>query len=161
MVWSMCKALVTKFGAVWGAVNAARARHKLSGLLLKTAAPELAALVRHSGLRGRLGRGFESAAVQQTGDEKQGDHGNTEAQKGQGELRQQRNGALAGVAQITANADVAVKLHIHERAAVEAVSGQRAAWPGTADSGPADSDRGRKSLRSTVGWNPRKGVGFA
>ena len=56
-------------------------------LLLKTAAPELAALVWHSGLRGRLGRGLESAAVQQTGDEKQGDHGNTEAQEGQGELR--------------------------------------------------------------------------
>jgi hypothetical protein len=59
-----------------------------SGLLLKTTAPKLATLVRHGGLRGRLGRGFESAAVQQTGDKKQGDDGNAEAQKRQGELRQ-------------------------------------------------------------------------
>ena len=125
MVWSMCKALVTKFGAAWGAVNAASARHKLCGLLLKTAAPELATLVRHGRLRGRLSSGFESAAVQQTGDEKQGDHGNTETQEGQGELRQQRNGALAGVAQIAANGDDAVKVHICEGAVVEAVSGQR------------------------------------
>ena len=57
------------------------------GLLLKTAAPELATLVRHSGLRGRLGRGFERVAVQQTGDEEQGNHWNTETQKRQRELR--------------------------------------------------------------------------
>ena len=62
--------------------------------------------------------------MQQTGDEKQGDHGNTETEIGQGKLRQQRNGALAGVAQVTAHADGAVKLHIHEGAAVEAVGGQ-------------------------------------
>ena len=30
MIWSMCKALVTKSGAEWGAVRAARAGHKLS-----------------------------------------------------------------------------------------------------------------------------------
>jgi hypothetical protein len=39
-------------------------------------------------------------------------------------LWQQRNGALAAVAQVTANADQAVKGHIRDRAAIEAVSGQ-------------------------------------
>jgi hypothetical protein len=63
-------------------------RAQALGVLLKPAAPELTALVRHSRLGGRRSRGFESAAVQQTGDEKQGDHGNTETQKRQGELRQ-------------------------------------------------------------------------
>jgi hypothetical protein len=81
----MYKALMTKFGAAWGAVRAARAGHKLSACWRN---PKLATLVRHRGLRGRLSRGFESVAVQQAGNEKQGDDGNTEAQEGQGELRQ-------------------------------------------------------------------------
>ena len=100
-------------------------RAQASGLPLKTADPELAALVRHAGLRGRLGGSLQSAAIQQTGDEKQRDHENTETEIGQGKLRQQRNGALAGVAQVTAHADDAVKRHIHDGAAVEAVGGQR------------------------------------
>jgi hypothetical protein len=91
----------------------------------KTAAPLLAALVGHSGLAGGLGSGIERAAKPQAGDEKQGDDGNTEAQEGQGELRQQRHGALAGVAQISANGDDAVKVDIAEGTVVEAVSGQR------------------------------------
>ena len=92
---------------------------------MKTADPELAALVRHARLCGRLGGSLESAAIQQTGDEKQGDHENTETEIGQGEFRQQRNGALAVVAQVTAHADEAVKLHIGDGAAVEAVGRQR------------------------------------
>jgi hypothetical protein len=43
----------------------------------------------------------------------------------QGEIRQQRNGALAGPAQITAHPDGSVKLRIHQRAAVEAMRRQR------------------------------------
>jgi hypothetical protein len=39
-------------------------------LLLKTADPKLAALVGHVGLGGGLGGSFESAAMQQTGNEK-------------------------------------------------------------------------------------------
>src|SRR5208282_3122939 len=35
MVWSMCKARVTKLGAAWGAVKAARAAHKLSACFRK------------------------------------------------------------------------------------------------------------------------------
>src|SRR5664279_6491867 len=99
-------------------------RAQACGLPLKTADPELAALVRHARLRGRLGGGLQSTAIQQTGDEKQGDHENAETEIGQSKFRQQRNGALAAVAQITAHADEAVKLHICDGAAVEAVGGQ-------------------------------------
>jgi len=31
----------------------------------------------------------------------------------------------------------------------------------TADSDPADNDSGRQSLRRTLGWTQRRGVGFA
>src|SRR5438105_13300133 len=99
-------------------------RAQASGLPLKTADPELAALVRHAKLRGRLGGGRQSTAIQQTGDEKQGDHEDTETKIGQSKFRQQRNGALAALAQVPANADGAGKLHIRDGAAVEAVSGQ-------------------------------------
>src|SRR6266581_6428746 len=100
-------------------------RAQRSSLALKTPDPELAALVRHAGLRGGLGGSLQSTAVQQTGDEKQGDHENTETEIGQGKFRQKRNGAFAAVAQVTAHADEAVELHIRNGAGVEAVGGQR------------------------------------
>jgi hypothetical protein len=62
--------------------------------------------------------------MQQTGDEKQRDHEETKTKIGQSKFRQQRYGALAAVAQVTANADEAGKFHIRDGAAVEAVSGQ-------------------------------------
>src|SRR5664279_3420631 len=99
-------------------------RAQPSGLPLKTADPELAALVRHARLRGRLGSSLQSAAVEQTGDEKQRDHEDTETKIGQSKFRQQRNGGLAAEAQVTANADGAGERHIRDGAAVEAVSGQ-------------------------------------
>jgi len=64
------------------------------GLRAKAAKPELAALV---GRRGRQ-RGLESFRVEQSRKEKQRDHRDAGAQAGQRELRQQRDGALAGLA---------------------------------------------------------------
>ena len=148
-------------GSSHGGGQRCQGRAQASGLPLKTADPELAALVRHAGLCGRLGSGLQSAAIQQTGDEKQGDHENTETEIGQGKFRQQRNGALAAVAQVTANADGAVELHIREGAACRSRERSAAAGPRIADSGRADNDRGRRSLRRTVEWNRRTGVGFA
>ena len=92
---------------------------------MKTADPELTALVGHARLSGGMGGSLQSTAIQQTGDEKQRDHENTETEIGQGKLRQQRNGAFAAVAQITAHANETVKLHIGYGAGVEAVGGQR------------------------------------
>ena len=64
-------------------------------------------------------------ALEQARHQKQRDHRDTEAQIRQGKLRQQRNGALTGPAQITAHTDRAVEPRVHQRAAVEAVCGQR------------------------------------
>ena len=57
-------------------------------LLLKTANPELAALVGHGGLRGSPGGGFKSELVEQTCDQEQRDHRDAESEPGQGELRE-------------------------------------------------------------------------
>jgi len=43
----------------------------------------------------------------------------------QGKLRQQGDGAFTNAAQVAAHADHAVKGKVHERAAVEAMTGQR------------------------------------
>src|SRR2546428_11177991 len=43
----------------------------------------------------------------------------------EGELRQQGDGAFTDAAQVAAHADHAVKGNVHERAAVEAMTGQR------------------------------------
>jgi hypothetical protein len=95
------------------------------GLPAKAARPELAALVRHVGLRGDY-RGFdESAAFQKASDQEPGDHRHTEAKIGQGKLRQQRDGALTAPAEIAAHTDNAVKTCFHEGAAVKAVGAQR------------------------------------
>jgi len=95
------------------------------GLLAKAADPKLAALVRHVGLSGRRGGGWERLALQQASQEKQRDQGNAEAQVGQGELRQQGNGALAARAQVAAHAQDAFKADLHQGAAIEAVRAQR------------------------------------
>jgi hypothetical protein len=92
---------------------------------LEAANPELAALVRHVGLRGRRRGSQESPALQQTSHEKESHHRNTEAEIGQGELWQQRDGALTAAAQIAANAQEAIKVHLHQGSAVEALSAQR------------------------------------
>ena len=73
----------TKSGAGGGAANGASATHERGGLLVKAANPELAALIRHAGLRGRLRSSGQGAAVEQTGHQKQRDHGDAEAQLGQ------------------------------------------------------------------------------
>ncbi|PYT66597.1 MAG: hypothetical protein DMG42_28875 [Acidobacteria bacterium] len=48
-------------------------------LFLKTADPELPALVRHPRLRGCGGGGHERETVEQSGDEEQRDHGDAES----------------------------------------------------------------------------------
>jgi len=92
---------------------------------LKPADPELAALVSHARLRSGLRGGLQSTAMQQTGDEKQGDHHKAETEIGQSEIREQRDGALAAVAQVTTNTDEAFKLHISHGAVIETVGSQR------------------------------------
>jgi len=57
-------------------------------LLLETADPELAALVRHGSLRGRHRGGAQGTAGEQASDQKQRDHRDSEAEIGQGELGQ-------------------------------------------------------------------------
>jgi hypothetical protein len=94
-------------------------------LLLKAADPELAALVRHVGLGGGHRGSDQGAALEQTSHEKESHHRNAEAEIGQGELRQERDGALTAGTQVAANADRAVKVYLHQGATVEAVSGQR------------------------------------
>jgi hypothetical protein len=55
--------------------------------VLKAADPELAALIRHVGLRGRRCGRPQRAALPQTSHEKQSHHRNTEAAIGQAKLR--------------------------------------------------------------------------
>jgi hypothetical protein len=57
-------------------------------------------------------------------DEKQRDHRQAAAQVRQNELGQQGDGALAGLAQVTAHADDAVEGDVDERARVEAMRGE-------------------------------------
>ena len=122
---SIRRALETKSAAAMVAASGARASTQGRRLLSKTADPELAALVRHAGWCGRPGGSHEGEAVEQPGDEKQRDHGDAEAEPGQGELRQQRNRAFTGAAQVAAHADDSVEGGIHECAAVESMAGQR------------------------------------
>jgi len=92
---------------------------------LKAANPELPALIRHGALSGCQRGSCEREDFEQSRDEEQRDHGDAEAQPGQGELRQQGDGAFTDAAQVAAHADHAVKGKVHERAAVEAMTGQR------------------------------------
>jgi len=91
------------------------------GLPAKAAYPELAALVRHAGLRGGQRGRHQGAALQKASDQEPGDHRYTETEIGQGELRQEGNRALTAAAQIAAHANHAVKTHFHEGAAVKAM----------------------------------------
>ena len=72
-------------------------------------------------------RVLESLALSKASDEKRGDHRNAEAQIGQGELRQQRDCPLAGLAEIAPDTDGAVKVgaDVCERSVVETVRRQR------------------------------------
>ena len=92
------------------------------GLSAKAAHLELAALIGHVGLRSSDCRREQGAAFQQPRHQKQSYHGNTEAEIGQGELRQQRDRAPTGAAQIPAHADGPIKAHIHQSAAIKAVA---------------------------------------
>jgi hypothetical protein len=91
------------------------------GLPVKATHPELATLVRHVGLHSgrRLDQG---AALQKARHQKQSYDRNTEAEIRQGELRQQRDRAPTGPAQITAHADGPIKAHVHQSAAIKAVA---------------------------------------
>lgn len=62
--------------------------------------------------------------MEQPGDEKQRNHGDTEAQPRQREFRQQRNCAFAEAAQIASHGDDAVEPGIHECALIETVPNQ-------------------------------------
>ena len=59
--------------------------------------------------------------VEQTSDEEQCDHRQTAAQVGQDELGQQGHGTLAGLAQVAAHTDDAIKGRVDECARVEAM----------------------------------------
>ena len=83
------------------------------------------------------------------------------AQVGQGELGQQRDGALAGVAQVAAHADDAVEGGVDERAGVEAVRGQGMFGLALRAVAGAMSDRGQPAARCIVGASRRMGVGSA
>ncbi len=63
-------------------------------------------------------------AVENPGDETEGDDGDTEAQIRQRELRKKRDRAFAGFAEIPANADGAIEVGIDEGTRVKAVRGQ-------------------------------------
>jgi hypothetical protein len=90
------------------------------GARSKAAQPELAALAGRWRRRSAVGRRRE-----QTGEQPQRNHGDAEAQIGQGEVRQQGDGATAEFAQIAAHADQSVEAGIDEGAGVEAVRGER------------------------------------
>jgi len=100
-------------------------RGQRGGLPEEAAHPPLAALVRHGQVPGGPGRGGAGATLPQADGEEARDHGNTEAEVGQNELRQQGHGAPTGPAQVAAHRDRAVKLPVHERAMVEAVRAER------------------------------------
>jgi hypothetical protein len=57
--------------------------------------------------------------------EEQCDHGEAEAEPGEGELWQQRDRAFTGAAQVAAHADDSVEGGVHEGAAVESMASQR------------------------------------
>lgn len=111
---SMASARATKFGAGGGSASADSAG-------AKTADPRLPALI------GRCRRkGFpECLAVDQSRHQERGDHGDAEAQVRQGEVRQQRYGTPAGLAEIAAHADPSFERGIGDGARVETVRRQR------------------------------------
>src|SRR5215469_15085915 len=79
-----------------------------------------AALVRHRGQPCRDRCDEQCAAEEKAGDQEQGDHRNPEADIWQGELGQQGDSSSAGLAEIPADMDRALKVGIHQRAAVKA-----------------------------------------
>ena len=87
---------------------------------------------------------------EQSRDEEQRDHGDAEAQPRQGKLRQQGDGAFTNAAQVAAQADHAVKGKVHERAAVEAMTGQRLFGLALRAVARGGNGRDRRSLRRTV-----------
>ncbi|HEX8811189.1 MAG TPA: hypothetical protein VF742_04275 [Terracidiphilus sp.] len=95
------------------------------GLLLEAPYPELATLIRHAGFEGGFGGGSQSAPVEQARHQEQTDHWDSEAQVGQDELWQQRNGTSTEKTQITTHADGAVVLYIYQAAAIKAMRSQR------------------------------------
>ena len=95
------------------------------GLGAEAAEPELAALIGCSRWQG----GGECFGVKQAGEEKQGDDGDAGPQVGQGELRQQRDGTAASLAEVAAYTDRAVERGVDEGAGVEAVRDEPAFGP--------------------------------
>ena len=75
------------------------------GSSAEAAQPELTLLIRRRSGQG----GVERLGVKQSRDQKQGDDADAGAQVGQGELRQQGDGALASLAQVAAYADRSVE----------------------------------------------------
>jgi len=65
------------------------------------------------GLRGGHHGSPQRAALPQASHQEQGDYRNTEAEIGQGELRQEGNRPLTAAAQIAAHANNAVKARFH------------------------------------------------
>src|SRR5271165_1703879 len=119
-----------------GSANEVRGCHRCrqsqtqSGrLFLKTANPELPALIRHACWCCRAGGSSERETVEQPRGEELSDHGDAEPQPGQGELREQRNRAFTCAAQVSTNANDSVKGDIHDGAAVKAMTGQRMLGP--------------------------------
>ena len=106
-------------------------------------------LIRHGALSGCRRGSCERENFEQSRDKEQRDHGDAQAQPRQGELRQQGDCAFTDAAQVAAHADHAVKGKVHERAAVEAMTGQRL-FGRIAGSGPGGNGRDRRSLRRTV-----------
>ena len=93
---SMVESAIDEVGRGGGGGQRGQRGAQRFGLRAKTAQPELAALIGH---RRGAAAAAASVAPQQTRDEKQRDHGEAGAQVGQRELRQQRHGAAAGLAQ--------------------------------------------------------------
>ena len=90
------------------------------GLRAETAQPELAALVRQwAAVRRR------AVCLEETGHEQQRDDRDAGAEVRQRELRQQGNGAAAGLTQVAAHADQSVEGGVDDGADVEAVRGER------------------------------------
>src|SRR5207244_9775767 len=94
-------------------------------LFSKTANPELPALIRHGSLPRHPCGSREREAIEQARDKEQQNYRNAEAEPGQSELRQQRDRALTGSAQVAAHANHTIKDGIHKHAAIETVAGQR------------------------------------
>ena len=91
------------------------------GLRAEAAEPELAALIRGR----RRQRGLRRLPWQDPRDEEHRDHGDAEAQVGQGETGQQRDGPAASLAEVTADSDRAVEVVIDDGAGVESVGFER------------------------------------